>query len=312
MMSKPKTNEELVFGWDEALKISGLASKDALRRKARDGGLRILRSQTTGQMVFRREDLERLRESGSTPAQAVRDLRSEERSMTDSAKTELSREVALDLLDRRQQRKQREAIQTLRLHLAHAIGEMSIPAQQPELYQVRYDSLINKFKRLDAIAADALDDSGILDATTKEEAGRIVDENQRLRLLVHAGVLLHEKVRECDDQDENETDEREWYWAARDILGTHRPPIPHGAESDREAARGWIEEARKRTFRVELGKTASDIVHQRDVLRDGLRKIVATDPPLEHPERDVRTCDLRGIAREALQNAGYTPSGKEK
>lgn len=163
-----------------------------------------------------------------------------------NARRDVSADQATEILDARQRRNQREALETLRRHLAHAIGEMQVPAARPEIYTIDFGKLVEKFKFLDQIAAEALADSGILDATTKEEAGRLVSENTRLRLLVHAGILLHEKVRECEDQDENETDEREWYWAARDLLGTSRPPIPHGADSDRAVVHAWLAEARAR------------------------------------------------------------------
>jgi hypothetical protein len=227
-----------------------------------------------------------------------------------SVRREVSADQAMEILDRRQQRNYREALEALRRQFAFSIGEMATAVRAQGLMAAEPASLQARFTKLDKIAADALADSGILDATTKEEAGRILDENRRLRLIVHAGILLHEKVRECDDADENEVDEREWYWAARDVLGTRRPPIPKGADSDREVAQGWMTEARTRAlFHPEPEK---DVASQRDTLRDGLRKIVATDPPCGHPKLDVRTCDLRGIAREALQNAGYTPSGEER
>ena len=51
----------LVVGWDEALRISGLTSEDALRRKARDMGLHILQSAKTREIYFYQEELDRVR-----------------------------------------------------------------------------------------------------------------------------------------------------------------------------------------------------------------------------------------------------------
>jgi len=168
-----------------------------------------------------------------------------------SAKREVSAEMAMEILSERQRRGYRKALELLRRHFAFAMAEMSVAAKAQGFMQVDPKILATRFETLDKIAAEALADSGTLDATTKEEASRIIDENQRLRLLVHASVLLHEKVRKCEDRDESETDEREWYWAARDVLGTRQPPIPHGAEGDSETARGWINEARTRETKSE-------------------------------------------------------------
>jgi hypothetical protein len=161
-----------------------------------------------------------------------------------SAKREVSAEMATEILSERQCRRYREALEALRRQFAFSIGEMAVAALAQDFMKADLKSLTARFEKLDKIAAEALVDSGILDATTKEEAAQIIDENQRLRLLVHAGILLHEKVRECEDADENEVDEREWYWAARDVLGTRRPPIPKGADSDREVVHAWLAEVR--------------------------------------------------------------------
>ncbi len=57
----------LVIGWEAALQISGLGSRAALRRKAREAGLHVLRSATTGEIFFYREDLDRIRAEVEKP-----------------------------------------------------------------------------------------------------------------------------------------------------------------------------------------------------------------------------------------------------
>ena len=74
--------------------------------------------------------------------------------MVDSAKTAISREMALDLLARRQQRKQREALEALRRHFAHGIG--SFAAASSNRLVPDPTSLIEVYKQLDQIAVTGI------------------------------------------------------------------------------------------------------------------------------------------------------------